>query len=217
MGLDVTVEIVSKQRIDPFGVLAPFPLSFEEENVVFEERVDGSPSFGKYADIKASAYEMGIVVDVNISGLFVVLEAVEVDAFLVVPAEIITYYDIAVSSLHDAAEPHIVVAVVVLDEGIYTVVIGIESATVFAVIAHIAVRFVVLDLDTVGIETKDAVSGVVSAAVGQYIVFINSVLADACDDTVAAGTVDVVSGHIDFGPKIAINRLMVAKLDAPAG
>ena len=37
VGRDVEVEIVPKRRIKPNGVLAPFPLSFEEEYIVLKE------------------------------------------------------------------------------------------------------------------------------------------------------------------------------------
>ena len=37
MGRNVEVDVISKCRIDSFGVFAPFPLALEEEYVVFEE------------------------------------------------------------------------------------------------------------------------------------------------------------------------------------
>ena len=56
-------------------------------------------------------------------------------------------------------------AVVVLDEGIDAVVIGIKTASVPYLISDIAIRFVVLDFDPVGIKAENAVSRIVSAAV----------------------------------------------------
>ncbi len=108
---------------------------------------------------------MGVVVDVDVLGLSFIVKAVEVYALFVVLADVVTYYHVAVSSLHDSAEPHIVMAVVVLDEGVDAIVIGIEAASVPYLISDIAICFVVLDFDPVGIKTENAVSRIVSAAV----------------------------------------------------
>ncbi len=109
---------------------------------------------------------MGVVVDVDISCFFVILKAVEVDAFFVVLADVVAYDYVSVSLFHDAAEPHVVVTVVVLNEGVDAVVVCVESSSVASIIAYVAVCFVVLDFDAVGVKAEDAVSGVVSAGVG---------------------------------------------------
>jgi len=160
---------------------------------------------------------MGVVVDVDVPGLSVLLEPVEVYTLFVVLADVVTYDNITVSSLHNAAEPHIVMAVVVLDEGIDTVVIGVIAASVAPVVANVAVRFVVLDFDPVGVKTENAVSRIVSAAVGQCVVFIDCVFADASDDVISPGAVDIIARHVNLRPQIVTDRVMGAKLDAPAG
>jgi hypothetical protein len=108
-------------------------------------------------------------------------------------------------------------AVVVLNKGINAVVIGIKTASITPVIPHIPIRFVVLDPDPIGIETENAVSSIVSTAIGQCVVFIDCVFAGACNDVIASGMVDVIGGHVNLGPQIVGDRVMLAKLDTPAG
>ena len=75
----------------------------------------------------------------------------------------------------------------------------------------------ILDFDPVGVEAEDAVARIVSAAVGQCVVFVDGVLADARNDVVASGLVDKIAGHVDLGPQIMRNRVVRSEFDAPAG
>ena len=85
---------------------------------------------------------MGIVVDVNVLCFPVPLEPVEVDALSVILTDVVAYDDIAVSPLHDSAKPHVVVTVVVLNERIDAVVIGIIATSVLSFFAQISIRLV---------------------------------------------------------------------------
>ena len=200
MGGNIVIEIVMKDRVDPLGVLAPVALFFKEEEVVLEAGVKGRSTLRENGNVEAFAHKMGVVIDVDIAGLLGRFKSIKVDALFVILTDIVTYDHVMVSPLHDAAEPIIVVAIVVLDEGINAVVIGIIAASVYAALAYIPVRFVVLNLDPIGVETEDAVSGAISTAIGQGVEFIDGILADAGNNVVASGVTDIVPCHINLGP-----------------
>ena len=86
---------------------------------------------------------MGIVVDVNVLRFPVSLKPVEVDALAVILTDVVANDDITIASFHDSAEPHIVVAVVVLNERIDAVVIGIKTTPVLSFLAQISIRLVI--------------------------------------------------------------------------
>ena len=202
MGRNVEVEIIAKLRSDSPGVLASFPLSLKEEDVVFKDRIDRRSSFREYTDVKALPHEVRVVVDVDIPGFPALLKPVEVDARPVVLTDVVPYHHITVSPLHDAAEPQIVVAVVVLDIGIDAVVVSIKAAAVPPSFSHIPVGFVVLDSNPVSMKAKDTVSCVVSTTMGQRIVFVYGVLAAAGYDAVASGVLYVIAPYVHLGPQI---------------
>jgi hypothetical protein len=160
---------------------------------------------------------MSVVVDVNVFGLPVLLKSIKVYALFIILADVVTYYHVTVSSLHDTAEPHIVMAVVVLNEGVHAVVIGVKAASIPTVIPHIPISFVVLDSDPVCVKTENAVSRIVSTAIGQYVVFIDCVFTDPCNDVIAPGIINIIPRDIYVGPQIMTDRVMFAKLDATAG
>lgn len=160
---------------------------------------------------------MSVVVDVNVSRLPAILEAVEIDALLVVLAHVIADDRVAVMLLHDSTEPHVVVAVVVLDKGIYAIPVGVKSPSVLASPAHVSIGLVVLDLGAITMETKDTVSRTVSAAVGQGVVLINGILTGTGNDTIASGMVYVVVCHVNLGPQIVADRVVLSKFNTSTG
>ncbi|MDH3282094.1 MAG: hypothetical protein OEQ18_13330 [Gammaproteobacteria bacterium] len=107
--------------------------------------------------------------------------------------------------------------VIVLNERIDAVVIGIKTTSVLSFFPQISIRLVTLDFDAVGVEAEDAVAGIVSAAVGQCIVFVDGVLADPSNDVIAPGLVYMIASHIDVGPQIMRNRFVLVEFDAAAG
>ena len=199
---DVEVQVVFKACVDSLGVFSPGPFTLEVENVVFEPSVDRRSIFREHFHFQSVTDEVGVVVDVDVLRIFLSIEAVEVEPFSFVLADVVSNDDIAIGLFHDAAKPHVVVAVVVLDEGVDAVVVGIESTSIHSFFTDVAVRLVVLDSDAVGIETEDAVAGVKPTAVGKRVEFVNRILADSCDDTVTPRLINKVSRHINVGPKM---------------
>ena len=159
---------------------------------------------------------MRVVVDVNVLRIKGVFETIEVNALPVVLAYVVTDDRVAVPSLHDPAEPQIVVAVVVLDKGIDAVVIGVESASIPSSFAHVSIGLVILNLDAVRVKAEDAVPRIVSTAVGQDVALVNGVLAHPRDDTVASGVVDKIVRHVNLRPQVVGDRIVLSKFDAPA-
>ena len=134
---------------------------------------------------------VGIVVDVNIVRLPILFKAIEIDALLIVLTHIITNNHVPVLLLHDAAKPQVVVAVVILDECIHAVVVGIKSSTILSALTHVSIGFIELDLDAIGIEAENTVPGAVSTTVGQSIALIDGVVADSRNDVVASSMAHV--------------------------
>ena len=140
---------------------------------------------------------MGIVVDVNIVRLPLLFKAIEIDALLVVLTHIITNNHVPVLLLHDAAKPQVVVTVVILEECIHAVIVGIKSSTILSAL-HVCIGFIELDLDAIGIEAENTVPCAVSTTVGQSIALIDGVVADSRNDVVASSMVYVVVCHVQL-------------------
>ena len=217
MGFNVVIEIVTKDGVDSLGVLAPVALFFKEEKVVFEAGVQGRSTFRENTNVEAFAHKMGVVIDVNVGRFLFRFKSVEVDAFSVILTDIVAYDHIVGEALHDAAEPIIVMAVVVLDEGIDAVVISIKAASVYTSLSYIAVGFVVLNFDPVRVETEDAVSGTIATTTGQGVEFIDGIFAYAGNDVVAPGILHVVSSYINPRPKVLRDKPVPAKGYTSAG
>ena len=200
MGGDVEIQVVAERRIDPLGVFAPTPRAFEEENVIFEARIERCATLGKDLNVKSSTHEMSVVVDMNVLGQLPIFEPVVVDAFLVILADVVPDNHSPVPPLHDSQKPIVVVAVVVLNERVYTVIVGVEPAAVFAARPHVPVGLIVLYLYSTCSKTIDAMTRAISAAVGEDIVFIYGVFADSRNDVVASRAVHDVAGHVYISP-----------------
>ena len=132
---------------------------------------------------------VGVVVNVNVGGFGVTVEAIKVEAFLLVDTEVVTDDNMAVGPFHDAAEPEVVVAIIILDEGVDAVVVGIKSATVFAAFTGVSVGFVVLNFDSISIKAKDAVTCIIATAIGQCVAFVDRVFTGSCDDVVSPSSI----------------------------
>lgn len=143
---------------------------------------------------------VGVIVDVNVGGFGVAVETIKVEAFFFVYAEVVTNDNMAIGPFHDAAEPEVIVAVIVLDEGVNAVVVGIISATVHAAFAGVSVGFVVLDFDPISGKAKDAVTSVIATAIGQCIAFVDRIFTGSCDDVVSASSIDEVVSDVNIRP-----------------
>jgi len=194
------VYIILEKCTDAFRILSPFTIALEVENILSERRIEWSPVFGEDFYIQLPFHEVRVVIDVYVRCLFRVFETVEIDSMAIVLTDIVSDRHIVIWLFHDSAEPQIVMTVVVLDVGVYAVVIGIEPASIFSARANIAVRLIVLNLYTIGIEIEYAVSRTVSTAVRKSIPLINCVLADSRNDVVSSCFADVVIGNIDLRP-----------------
>ena len=200
MGCNVEVEVVSELCVNAPGIPPPFSFSLKEEDVVFKSRIDRSAFFGKDADMQPFAHIMGIVVNVNILRLLALFKAIEIDTLLVVLAHVVTDDYVAVLLFHDSTEPQVVVTVVILDECINTVVVGIESSAIPSSLAHVPIGLVILDLDAIGIEAEDTVPRTVATAVSQRVLLIDGILANSCNDAIASGMVYVVICNVNLCP-----------------
>jgi len=168
------VKIVGELHIDALGLLPPSPTTFEIENIVFENGVQRRPALRENAHVLHSlANEMRIVVDVNPFRISLGIKSVKVKAFGFVLADVVTNHDVAIGLFHDAAKPVVIVTVVVLNERVDAVVVGIESAAINPALANISIRFIVLDFYAICPKAKNAVAGVIATAVGQNIVFVD--------------------------------------------
>lgn len=70
VGRDVEVEVVVEGDAGSRGLGAPFSLSGEIEDVVFEGGVDGCAAIAENLDVQVFADVVGVVVDVNVRGFF---------------------------------------------------------------------------------------------------------------------------------------------------
>ena len=122
---------------------------------------------GKNADVLEFFIDkVRVVVDLNPFGVLLLVKSIEVEALGFVLADVVTNHDITIRPFHDAAEPMVVVAVVVLNEGVDAVEVRIETAAVDATFTGVPISLVVLNFDTVGLKAKNTVAGIVTTAVG---------------------------------------------------
>lgn len=145
MGRQIEVNVVVEQRLDPPSFRPPASLALKVENIVFESRGQGGPVLGDDLGLQSFLYKVSVVVDTDVRSAFLPFEPVKVDSVLVVLAHVVADRHIRIRPLHDATKPEVVVAVVVLD------------------------------LDTDGIEIKNAVSCIVATAVGSRLFRIQGI------------------------------------------
>ena len=148
--------------------------------------------------------------------LLLIFKAIEIDTFLIVLAQIIANNHVSVLLLHDTAKPEIVMTIVVLDECIDTVVIGIKSSTIYSTFTQVSIGLIELDLDAISIEAENAVPGAVATAVSQSITFIDGIFADTSNDVVASCQVHIVISYIDFSPQVVADYVVLPKLKLAA-
>ena len=202
MRRDIKIEVVVELHVDPSAIFPPASLALKIEYVVFKYGIQRSTILTKNLDIKVLTHVVGIVVDIDMVCRSLTFEAIEVNAFPIVLADIVAYKDITGRPFHDAAKPEIIVTIVILNIGMGAVIVRIKGAPVFSTFSDISVYFVILDLDTSSVKAEDAVTRAVTAAVGQDIVLIYSILADTRYDAVSARMVYEITSHIDLGPEI---------------
>ena len=206
---NVVIKVIPEDGVNPLGMLSPFTFALEIEDVVLKGGVQGGAVLCEDLHFEAFSDVMGVVVNMDILRTLVAVKTIEIDALMVVLADVVANDYIPSRPLHDAAEPQVVVAVVVLDIGIDAVVVGIKApaitfpATVSVVLAaDISVGLVILDFDPTGIKTENAMAGVASTAIGEDIVLVDRVLTGPSNDVISAGSIDVIAGDINLGPKV---------------
>jgi hypothetical protein len=203
MRRDIEVKVIVEPRIDSSAVLPPASLALEVEYVVFKHGIQRGAIFTEHFDLIVLTHVVGVIVDVNMLCRPLAFKPVEINAFPIVLADVVAYKHVACGPFHDAAEPEIVVTVVVLNISMGTVIVCIEGAPVLSTFSYVSVNLVILDLDATGVEAEYAVARAVAAAVRQGIVLIHSILADTRYNAVSARMVNEIARHIDVGPEMA--------------
>ena len=217
MWFNSVVQIVVELHIDPCGLFSPLPTISKVKDVVFENAVDRRSALRKNADVLLPfANEVRVVVDVNSFGILLAVKSVKVETHFLVLADVVTNHHVAIGPFHDAAEPVVVVTVVVLNESVDAIEVRIESAAINLAFANISISFVVLDPDAICLEAENAVPRVVTAAVGQNIVFVDGIFACSGNHIVPASSIDMVTTHVNLGPQIFGFDFITLKRDSCA-
>lgn len=163
MRRDVVVNVVAELQVNPASVLAPLPSPLKVEHIVLKQRVKRRPSAVEYADIQALPHIMRVIVNMDAPSLLAPLKTVEVYTLFIVLADVVADHNVAVFLLHNPAEPVVIVRVIVLNERVDALVVGVEPAAIVSARTDITVSLVVLDFYSVCVEAENTVPGVVSA------------------------------------------------------
>ena len=91
-------------------------------------------------------------------------------------------------------------AIIVLDKCINTIVIGIKPTTIDSTFTNITIGFIELNLDSIRVETKNAMTSAISATISQSITLIDCVLTDTCDDIIPSREIDIIVRYIYICP-----------------